>query len=405
MSKRPAIAHIDLMPLGGIAGDMFAAAMFSAYPELHKEFCNDLEALGVDGIAATLEDKLSAGLQAKYFNVVQNTSEKPPRTLAAVTEFLNASALAEPVAMHATGLFTLLAQAEADVHGKRIDTIHFHEVSDWDSMVDLVAAAGIIERLDCPLWRIGALPLGGGTVNTAHGDIPIPAPATIALLKGFQWQDDGEPGERVTPTGAAIAAYIKAVPIGETSQPAALCATGSGCGSRELDGRANLLRVTVFAGSERSSDCQPDVSEDEVFRLAFEVDDMTQEEIAWSADTLRDTTGVYDVACIAMQGKKGRASTGIRIIGSVDQMNNVMSRCFSLTSTIGIRHETVQRSTLNRSEQKANNVTVKVVDRPSDQFTAKTSSDDLSACQSLSERRQLAEAGRVAALKNNERRE
>jgi len=400
------------MPLGGIAGDMFAAAMFSAYPELHEKFCNDLESLGVDGIAAMLADKLSCGLQAKFFNVVQNTAKKPPRTLAAVTEFLRASALPEPVAKHATGLFTLLAQAEADVHGKSIDTIHFHEVSDWDSMVDLVAAAGIIERLDCPVWRVGALPLGGGTVNTAHGDIPVPAPATVALLKGFKWQDDGVPGERVTPTGAAILAYLKAIPIGQTTQPAELCTTGSGCGSRELDGRANLLRVTVFSGSELAADHRSAVSHDTVFRLAFEVDDMTQEEIAWATDCLRDATGVYDVACVAMQGKKGRASTGIRVIGSVDRMNEVIDRCFSLTSTIGIRHETVQRSTLNRSEQKANNFTVKVVERPPvsltaeiSQMTAKTSSDDLGACHSLAERRQLAEEGRVEALQKKERME
>ena len=404
VSKSPAVAYIDLMPLGGIAGDMFAAAIFSAYPELHNEFCNDLDSLGVDGIAATLEDRMSHGLQAKYFNVEQNTSIKPPRTLAAVTEFLNASSLAGPIAKHAIELFTLLAQAEADVHGKTIDTIHFHEVSDWDSVVDLVAAAGIIDRLDCPVWRVGALPLGGGTVNTAHGDIPVPAPATLALLKGFQWQDDGIPGERVTPTGAAILAYLKAVPVGVFTKPASLLVTGSGCGTRELDGRANLLRVTVYTGAVQASASQG-LSHDEVVRLAFEVDDMTSEEIAWATEKLRDATGVHDVASVAMHGKKGRASTGIRILATVSTVNDVIDRCFALTSTIGIRHETVKRTILNRSEHEVNDVAVKVVARPRQQFTAKASSDDLAASDSLSQRRQLAEAGQVAALQAFEREE
>jgi len=402
LSKWPAVSRIDLMPLGGIAGDMFAAAMFSAYPKLHEQFCNDLNSLGVDGITASLEDRMSNGLQAKYFNVVQNTSAKPPRTLAAVTEFLESGSLSKSIVKHATGLFTLLAQAEADVHGKSIDTIHFHEVSDWDSVVDLVAAAGIIERLNCPVWRVGALPLGGGTVNTAHGDIPVPAPATLAMLKGFQWHDDGVSGERVTPTGAAIIAYLKAVPIGMITLPEDLCATGSGCGTRELEGRANLLRVTAFSGTASASAREPNASHDEVLRLAFEVDDMTPEEIAWATDSLRNSTGVYDVACITIDGKKGRTSTGIRVIGSTLHMDDMINQCFAVTSTIGIRHETVQRVTLNRSEHKVNNVAVKVVDRPAGQITAKTSSDDLADCHSLSERRQLAEAGRLAALQNLE---
>jgi len=404
VSNSPAVTYIDLMPLGGIAGDMFAATMFSAYPELHDKFCSDLDSLGIDGITAKLEDRMSHGLQAKYFNVEQNTSIKPPRTLAAVTEFLNASSLAGSVAKHTIELFTLLAQAEADVHGKTIDTIHFHEVSDWDSVVDLVAAAGIIERVDCPVWRVGALPLGGGTVNTAHGDIPVPAPATLALLKGFQWQDDGVPGERVTPTGAAILAYLKAVPVGLSTMPASLLVTGSGCGTRELDGRANLLRATVYTGAVQTSVSQS-LSHDEVSRLAFEVDDMTAEEIAWATDKLREAMGVCDVACVAMHGKKGRASTGIRILATVSHMNEVIDQCFAITSTIGIRHETVKRTTLKRSERKVTDVAVKVVARPRQQFTAKASSDDLAACDSLSERRQLAEAGQVAALQAFEREE
>ena len=147
------------------------------------------------------------------------------------------------------------------------------------------------------------------------------------------------------------------------------------------------------------------LSHDEVVRLAFEIDDMTSEEIAWATEKLRDATGVHDVASVAMHGKKGRASTGIRILATVSTVNDVIDRCFALTSTIGIRHETVKRTILNRSEHEVNDVAVKVVARPRQQFTAKASSDDLAASDSLSQRRQLAEAGQVAALQAFEREE
>lgn len=403
LNKRPLISRIDLEPIGGIAGDMFAAAMFSGFPYLYNEFINDLAALGVEGLSASLDDRLSKGLQAKYFSVKQQTALKPPRTLVAVKEFIRSKSLGEFVADNAIGIFTELARAESEVHGKTVDTVHFHEVSDWDSMVDIVAAAGIIARLNCPVWRVGVLPLGGGTVNTAHGDIPVPAPATLVLMKNVQWHDDGIGGERVTPTGAAILSYLKASPSGTTAPAASLIAVGSGCGSRELDGRANILRMVAFSSREHETE----LAQDTVIRIAFEVDDMTAEEIAWAADELRATNGVLDVACVAMQGKKNRAATGFRVITAAGQLHAVTNKTFLLTSTIGIRHDTVARFLLYRSEEGAENAGVKVVERPAGLISAKASSDDLASAGSLIERRKLALYNCESALRsyNNEKSE
>lgn len=399
MNKSPAIARIDLEPLGGIAGDMFASAMFGGFPHLYKEFSSDLSALGIEGLSATLEDRLSNGLQAKYFSVKQQTTEKPPRTLGAVKEFLTGKPISEFVAQHAIGIFTELARAESEVHGKTIDTIHFHEVSDWDSVVDIVAAAGIIARLDCAVWRVGALPLGSGTVKTAHGEIPVPAPATLSLLKDFSWHDDGIGGERVTPTGAAILSYLKATPVGVAGSGAALklTAVGSGCGSKTFDGHANILRMAAFSTTLHGSE----LLEDQVVRIAFEIDDMTAEEIAWAADELRAAEGVLDVSCLTMLGKKNRVSTGFRIMVATGQMNAVVDRSFAVTSTIGIRYSTVSRFVLNRAEEITENARVKLVDRPAAVVTAKASSDDLASAKTLVERRQLASAVCDSALHAN----
>ncbi len=386
LDKPALISRIDLEPLGGIAGDMFAAALFSGFPHLYIEFRKDLSLLGIDGLSASLEDRLSNGLQAKYFNVQQQTTLKPPRTLVAVKEFFHGKPFDDSVADNAIGLFAELARAESAVHGKTVDTVHFHEVSDWDSMIDIIAAAGIIARLNCSVWRVSALPLGGGTVNTAHGDIPVPAPATLELLKNFLWRDDGVNGERVTPTGAAILSYLSASTTDATTPAARLTAVGTGCGSRELNGRANILRMAAF--SYHSQAAKP--VEDTVTRIAFDVDDMTAEEIAWAVDALRVTDGVLDVTCVAMQGKKNRAVTGVRVISSPDQLHAVAERAFLLTSTIGVRYSSVQRIILRRAEESVGAASVKLVERPAGLVSAKTSSDDVASAGSLVERRQIA---------------
>lgn len=377
------ITRIDLHPLGGIAGDMFAAALFDAFPSLYQRFLSDLACLQVDGLSVVIEERLTSSLQAKHFSVIQKTSVNPPRTLQAVKIFLQDSELDVAVQAVAVGIFSLLAEAEAQVHGKTVDTIHFHEVSDWDSMVDILAAAGIICRLSGCQWRVGELPLGAGTVRTAHGDIPIPAPATMALLKGFQWIDDGVPGERVTPTGAAILAYLQATPCSTAVGSAVLITAGSGCGSKTLADRANILRAAVFADDGAGSEILSDV----VTNLSFEVDDMTAEEIGWAAESLREVEGVLDLSCIAMQAKKGRLSTGFRILVLPDFTESVIRDCLSKTSTLGVRYNSVNRKILSRTFSDSQGVEVKVVVRPDKVVTAKAASDDLSGEKTLAARR------------------
>ncbi len=378
------ICRIDIHPLGGIAGDMFAAAMFDAWPELYSDFKDDLARLSIQGLDVSLEACLSKGLHARTFSVVQRTEQKPPRTVRAVKDFLQATTLEKPIVQTAIEIYQLLGEAEAAVHGKTVETIHFHEVSDWDSMVDIIAAAGAIVRVQCPHWRISPLPLGGGTINTAHGDIPLPAPATVAMLKGYDWIDDGQAGERVTPTGAAIVAYLKPAAMGGAAA-ARLACIGNGCGTRELADRANIVRVSAFVESDNTN-----LPTEPLVILEFEIDDMTPEELADACDHLRDSEGVADVSTIAMQGKKGRHSTGVRILVAPGHKDQLINDCFIRTSTLGVRYTTVDRYTLDRCAKKARGVRVKVATRPGEQLTAKAESDDLHAVDSLEQRRSVA---------------
>ena len=386
------VSRIDLHPLGGIAGDMFAAAVFDAYPELYDHFQQDLADLAVTGLSTHLESKLAKGLGAKHFSVAQKTDEKPPRTLKGVSDFLDSKSLAPSVRTVAIGIYTELARAEAAVHGKTLESVHFHEVSDWDSMVDILAAAGAIARLNCKAWRLAPLPLGGGTITTAHGDIPLPAPATVELLKNYEWFDDGQPGERVTPTGAAIVAYLKPSAMG-SAVSAKLSEVGVGCGTRELADRANILRLSVF--EEGSSGL---LTHDVVCRLSFEIDDMTSEELADGLFHLRREAGVLDVASIVMQGKKGRHLFGVRLLVMPEHKDQVMDQCFLHSSTLGVRHEQINRATLSRDVQTIDGTRVKIVQRSQSLQTAKTESDDVSESENLYARRQLSSLAEQKAL-------
>ncbi len=384
MSRTPTITRIDLNPLGGVAGDMFAAALLDAFPEHKPDLLADLERAGLPaGVTAGITAASSSGLRGARFVVTQETAARPPRSFADVQAFVDAGELGRSVRARAVAIFHLLAEAEASVHGTTVDQVHFHEVSDWDSLVDILAAASLIDRLDGARWRIGPLPLGRGSVQTAHGEIPVPAPAALHLLQGFEWVDDGGAGERVTPTGAAILRHLEPGPLGGPAR-GTLARVGVGCGTRETKGRPNILRALAF------SDVKTVPGEDVVERLAFEIDDMTGEEIAVALDHLRATPGVIDVTTSAMTGKKGRPASGFRLMVDPAAAETAVEACFSETSTLGVRLSTARRRVLERRAIDGAEARVKAALRPGGVVTAKAESDDLAATPGLAARRSLA---------------
>src|SRR5262249_23005166 len=152
---------------------------------------------------------------------------------------LERSTLKPGVKRRAVHIFTLLAEVEGEVHGMPADAVSFHELGGWDSIADMVGAAFVIETLAPSTWSVSAVPQGSGRVKTDHGWLPVPTPATALLLRGFELLDDGLPGERVTPTGAAILKHLDAAP-GNAAQhrrePRRMLRTGTGFGTRTLPG-------------------------------------------------------------------------------------------------------------------------------------------------------------------------
>jgi len=312
--------------------------------------------------------------------------------LAHGARFVDLAARIESAPLHggtaaqAVAILRRLARAESRMHRVPVDEVHFHEVGDWDSLLDVVAAGSIAAALAGWTWSVSTLPRGSGLVRTRHGWLPVPAPATAELLAGFAWRDDGLPGERVTPTGAAVLAHLVAMPSMRPPDGMRLVASGMGAGTRELQGMPNVLRALVHAIDDQAG------VNDEVMVLAFDVDDMTGEELGVAADRLRAAAGVLDLSLGLRIGKKGRPLHDFRLLVAPARLEAVSELCLRETSTIGLRWHRVQRRRLARGVEAVAvdgaEVRRKRVQRPGG-TTVKAESDDLAGTPALAARRRL----------------
>ena len=385
-------SHIHLDIVGGIAGDMFISAMLDTFKEFQSEVLNSVTAvLPEDAGSAELSQGINSGISGLRFQLKPQTKEHHVHhhehthqhtTYKYLCEFLRKSSLDVDVIQVSIELLTIIAKAEAKIHGKTLDDVHFHELADWDSVMDVVASATILCALSLSSWSISKLPLGGGLVKTQHGLIPVPAPATAEILTGFEFFDDGIQGERITPTGAAILRYLSDKKLLTQPQQGQLKNTGYGLGTKVFPGMPNILRALLF-------DTQKSINEQQstLVLIEFDVDDMTSEELALSLDLLRVYKGVVDVVAQTARGKKNRAVELIRIMASTDNYQNVIEYCFLQTSTIGLRYRFETRRYLKRELHDIDGDVYKSVTRPDGSKTIKIEHDQLTSLPTLYERR------------------
>ena len=390
------VSAIHLDAVGGISGDMFAAAILDAHVSLWPRCEAAISALSLPtDTAARTETVTHKGFKGTRFTVQLLNDERSKNhshtPWIKIRSMLLDAPLEAGVRDTAVGIFTILAEAEAAVHGIAVDDVTFHEVGAIDSIVDITVAAVLIDALAPCLWSVGPLPQGRGQVKTQHGYIPIPAPATTKILEGFIFVDDGENGERVTPTGAAILKFLEPS-FSRDTVPRVLSGTGMGFGTKEFESRANLLRASLFGGPSAN------VNNDIVEVLRCEIDDQTSEDLAIAIDHLRATDGVLDVCQWPVFAKKGRVALALQVLALPNCADVITQVILAETTTLGVRRTVQYRDVLSRDNIDVNGVDVKIAHRPSG-VTAKAAIGDVSAIKTAKDRDARRRATETKALR------
>src|SRR5256884_9574524 len=333
------IAYLDCY--SGISGDMFLGAMLDAGLSLDT-LKTSLAALPITGYQLISEPFHDKGIRGLRFDVVMTEQEQPARHLSDIVVLLKTSLLPPRVRDTALAIFQCLAEAEATVHPSTLEEVHFHEVGAIDAIVDITGAAIAIETLGISQLYASPLPLTGGHVKTAHGFLPVPAPATLEILRrvAAPWKPCSAEGELVTPTGAALLATLA-----RFETPAiAIDRVGYGFGQKSFPW-PNCLRLCLGQAQGLpgiATDSAESAGTDWVMVIESNIDNMTGELLGGLMDRLL-AAGALDVSYTPMQMKKNRPAVLLTIICRVDEGSAMAELLLSESSTLGVRITQVQR--------------------------------------------------------------
>jgi uncharacterized protein (TIGR00299 family) protein len=262
-------------------------------------------------------------------------SHAPHRSLSTILEIIARAAIPQAVKARASHAFQLLGEAEAAIHSIPIEKVHFHEVGAVDTIVDLVCSAAGVEALGVDRWIASPLNVGSGTVKCAHGTLPVPAPATLALLGDAPVYSAGAPMERVTPTGAAA---LRMLDVRYGPLPAMrVKARGYGAGGRDTPGEPNLLRLLMGEESESAFRVAGTESGAEpIAVIETVVDDSTPQLLAYVSEMLRGA-GAWDVFSTVVQMKKGRTGAQMTVLARPELSAVMQEIILRETTAIGLR--------------------------------------------------------------------
>ena len=332
----------------GAAGDMLCASLLGLIDD-KDSFINVINSAGIPHVKASYTERTKCGICGIGYDVeifgehedehMHEHHHHHHATLVSIQEIINSLNLPEKVKADAIHIYTLLAKAEAKVHGCDMENIHFHEVGTLDAVCDIVSACMLMDIISPEKVIASPINVGGGTVKCAHGVLPVPAPATAELLKGIPMYKTGNIGELCTPTGAAILRYFaddfSTLPVISTD------IIGYGMGNKDFE-TANC--VIAYLSDESG------VS-DEVCELVCNLDDMTGEQLSFACDVLMDC-GALDVYTQPIYMKKSRPAYKLCCLCRTGDIRKMAELIFKHTTTLGIRYSEYKRFTLERAFEK-----------------------------------------------------
>jgi len=372
------IAVLD--PASGIAGDMFIGALVDI--GLDRAWLERLPAtLGLDGVTVRIAD-----VQRSSVRCVKVDFDIPPqphgRAVSEIHRLIDTLKIPEKVARSAHAAFEAIASIESEIHGVTPDELHLHEVGAVDAILDIIGSIWGVELLGIERIYNTKVSLGDGSVKTAHGLLPVPAPATIRLLEGFNVRH-GPPGsgELTTPTGAAL---LRVLSKGAPPQEYTPRRSGYGAGTRDIKGQLNALRIILGEAAvdrhEHHHHHHEHVHTEHLHVLSADIDDMSPEELAGAADVLR-AEGALDVVLLHTTMKKGRVGTRVEALVQSSDLGRLEERIFQQFTTLGVKTFDVVRNALERESRlvrfDGRDIRVKVATLPDGTQRAKPEFDDL----------------------------
>ena len=330
------IAYLDCF--SGISGDMFLGALLDAgLPS--RELTDRLATLPLEAYRVEVKQEVRQQIRGTRVLVTLEGRAHSPRNLEEIRRIIQESDVSRWVRDRSIAIFERLAQVEGGLHGVPPEQVHFHEVGAVDSIIDIVGCVFGVERLGIQRLFVSPLPLGSGFVEMEHGRLPLPAPATLALLQGTPVIPAGISQEMVTPTGAALAVGL-AAGFGPMP-PMVVRRVGYGAGSRILPDRPNLLRLLLGeSGFQREGDV--------VTLLETNMDDISPEWVGYVMDRLFEG-GAIDVVIIPVHMKKNRPGVQLQVMAEPHHTDTLMEILFAETGTLGIRQRYSQRKVLPRT--------------------------------------------------------
>jgi hypothetical protein len=360
----------------GAAGDMILGALLDAGLPL-AELKQALGSLGVDGWEVSADRVVKCGITATKFRVHETVAAGTPGDghrhyhVAGIKKRIDQSALSESGRTRAKALFDRLAEAEAAVHSMPVEKVHLHEVGALDSIVDVVGAVFALEWFAADQIVVSPINVGGGTVHTAHGLYPVPAPATLKLLGDAPVYGGAIARELLTPTGALLlSAYATSY---GGMPPMRVARVGYGAGDRDLEGTPNVLRVVVGEAAAGQSPMR-------VVVVECEIDDMNPQIFGVLMDRLY-AAGALDVFYAPVQMKKNRPGTLLTVVSRPQDREALVDLVFRETTTIGVRYLEMARECLNREtvavDTPLGRVRYKVAGRDGRVLNAQPEFDDL----------------------------
>jgi len=267
------------------------------------------------------------------------------RGLTEIREIVSRAKISATAKATAIRIFERLGEAEAKIHNVPVEKVHFHEVGAVDAMVDIVCAAVGVEALAVGEWVCSPLNVGSGTIKCAHGTLPVPAPATVEILKDSPLYSSGPKVELVTPTGAAI---VKSLATRFGDFPAMQVEkSGYGAGSRDFEGHPNVLRLTMGESTVHSG---AGALRETISVLEASLDDLSPQVLAYATEQLL-AAGALDVFSAPVQMKKGRPGVLLTALSKREDADRLTKIIFSETTTLGVRRRDEQRQVLARHWQ------------------------------------------------------